>query len=280
MTMRLEPVRCAEVGNPHGCSREADELRRPQQVRRRVAGRSAVVGAVLALCLALPARADDKGKPPANDNFDNLFGAPPAKNALDEMKKAAQGVGKLKADDALAPKVDAVQADGKVNFLGVFAAEKIVEDKKLGCQPAKNKKRVATFTFDELPAKSAVGYDVCLTVQSTTGREVSVRFAVVDPRGGRVNSYTDVMNFAGRTAKLDHVVGFDAPTFKVPGQYVYVVDIDGKEAARLPLFTVVVDGQISGSLGSTPSDLPLKSNNAPTPPSADDPLKAATSREP
>jgi hypothetical protein len=238
---------------------------------------------VLLSLLSNSARAEEKkgkDKPKDSGQFDDLFGTPTNNGGnLDAMKKATEGMNTKKSGDAMAPKVGAVGADEGVKFLGVFAAEKIVEDKKLGCQPAgRDKKRLTAWTFDEVPAKAHVRYSVCLTMQSNSGREMSIDLKVVDGRGQRVNSYKDVVNFRGRTEKVDHVIEFEPPIFKLAGQYHYVIDIDGKEAARLPLFVVKVEGETSGAVGSAPSDLPPKQEA--TPPQAEDPLKAATSRDP
>jgi hypothetical protein len=207
---------------------------------------------VIALAVAAtPALAEDKKKKDSGVNIDDLFGAPPAKGGnLDAMKKATEGMGNKTGATGLAPKVDAVDSDAGVTFTNVFAAEKINEDKKLGCQPAgRDKKKVVEWTFDEVPAKAAQGFEVCLTMTSKAGREMNMSVSIVDSRNQKVAKAEDVVDFRGRT-KIDHVLEYPAPTFKMVGPYFYVVDLDGKEAGRLPLFVVKVDGSTSGTNGS------------------------------
>lgn len=198
--------------------------------------------------LALPALAGDKKKPKDDGvNIDDLFGAPPSKGSnLDAMKKATEGVGAKAGGDALAPKVDAVDKDASVTFLGVFAAERINQDKKLGCQPAgRDKRKLKQWTFDEVPARAPQGFEVCLTLASKAGREMNMSVAIVDARNQRVAKAEDVVDFRGRN-KIDHVLEYPAPVFKMTGQYFYVIDLDGKEAGRLPIFTVGLDGTVGG----------------------------------
>jgi hypothetical protein len=116
---------------------------------------------------------------------------------------------------------------------------------------------------------------------------MSMRLTVIDPRGSRVNNAESNINFAGRPGKIDHIMSFPAPIFKTPGQYFYVIDLDGKEAGRIPLFTVKVEGETSGSQGSGgPSDFGAKTEAQPPPSgpppkdATDNPLKAATSQDP
>lgn len=204
-----------------------------------------VVISLLAALVVAPAAAEEKkdkkkGGDPAN--FDDLFGAPPAKNNLDEMKKATEGVGNKAGGTGLAPKEDESDPNAGVQLLKVFAAEHITQDKKLGCQPGgRDKKKLVDWTFDEVPAKANVGFEVCLTLSSKAGREMNMSVAIVDARNQRVAKAADVIDFRGRP-KIDHVLEFPPPVFKSAGQHFYVVDLDGKEVGRLPLFVVNLEG--------------------------------------
>ena len=141
----------------------------------------------------------------------------------------------------LAPKTAVVDDEAKVQFYSAFAAEKIVIDKKLGCQVAgRDKKKLTYFAFDEVPAEG-VPFSVCLTMQSKAGREMAMSVAIVDPRNARVVKAEDVVDFRGRTQRMDHILDFPAPIFKLVGPYQYVVELDGKEVARLPIFDVKID---------------------------------------
>lgn len=211
---------------------------------------------LIAAMLALPALADDKkdkGKGADPGNFDDLFGAPPPKNNLEEMKKATQGVGNKTDSSGLAPKEDESDPNAGVQLLKVFAAEKIAQDKKLGCQPGgRDKKKLVDWTFDEVPAKANVGFEVCLTLASKAGREMNMSVSIVDARNQRVAKASDVIDFRGRP-KIDHVLEFPAPTFKNAGQHFYVVDLDGKEVGRLPLFVVNLEGAPAAAPAPAPA---------------------------
>ncbi len=198
------------------------------------------------LIAAQAAFAEDKGKKPAtpapaDSAVDAFFDTPttPKKSNLDALKSAAEGVAAtekkgLEAKDAV------VQNDTKITLHAVFAAEKIVNDKKLGCQPAKNMTKLTFFTFDEVPSEG-VPIEVCLTLSSKAGREMAMTISIVDPRNSRVGRAEDVVDFRGRAGKVDHIIDFPAPFFKVAGVYHYLVEVDGKEVARLPLFEVRVE---------------------------------------
>ena len=233
--------------------------------------RALIVVMALTLCASSSAEEKKKAPPPAN-NFDDLFGAPPPKTNLDAMKKATDGMGAKTSADGLAAKVGTIEnGDAAVQLLNVFAAEHINQDKKLGCQPAgRDKKRVVEWSFDELPQKGQP-FEVCLTLASKAGREMNMSIAIVDARNQRVAKAEDVIDFRGRS-KVDHVLEYPAPMFKLPGQYFYVVDLDGKEAGRMPIFTVKVEteSKSSGALGSGPSDAPTAPVTAKEP---DEPTK-------
>jgi hypothetical protein len=175
----------------------------------------------------------------ADKAMDDLFGTPPAPSSMDALKKAAEGPAKESAKGGLVVKnAAAVQEDAPVVLHAVFAAEKIAQDPKLGCQPAgKSKKRVKQWAFDELP-QMALPFAVCLTVSSEIGRTVTASVAIVDPRGHKVLHAEDIINFGNNTKRLDHVLEYPAALFKNAGEYFYVLTVDHKEAGRLPLFVV------------------------------------------
>ena len=219
-----------------------------------------VVVSLLAALAVAPALADekkDKGKSGGGTgNFDDLFGPTPPKNNLEEMKKATEGVGNKTGSAGLAPKADESDPNAGVQLLKVFAAEKIHQDKKLGCQPGgRDKKKLVDWTFDEVPAKANVGFEVCLTLTSKVGREMNMNVGIVDSRNHRVAKASDVIDFRGRP-KIDHVLEFPPPVFKDEGQYFYVVDLDGKEIGRLPLFVVRLEGAAAAApaAGAPPAD--------------------------
>lgn len=196
---------------------------------------------------AQTAHADDKKAPakpaaPADSAVDAFFGdtSSAKKNNLDALKSAAEGVA-VSGKKGLEAKAAVIDEDTKVNVHAAFAAEKIVIDKKMGCQPAKNMKKITFFAFDEVPSEG-VPIEVCITLSSKAGREMALSVSIVDPRNSRVVRVNDdVIDFRGRTGKVDHIIDFPAPFFKVAGPYQYLVEMDGKEVARLPLFDVRVE---------------------------------------
>jgi hypothetical protein len=200
----------------------------------------------LGVTLATSAAADDKGKKGKKPDaaVDAFFDEPttPKKSSLDALTEASKGVVN-KEQKTLAPKTTTIDDEAKIQFFSVFAAERIVMDKKLGCQPAgPEKKKLTYFSFDEVPAEG-VPMSVCLTMQSKVGRSMAISVAIVDPRNARVVKAEDVVDFAGRTGRVDHVLDFPAPVFKVAGPYQYLIEMDGKEVARLPIFDVRVEAQ-------------------------------------
>jgi hypothetical protein len=210
----------------------------------RLLGSFSLVVVVVAL-VALPAlAADKKAKPKADADVDAFFDPPKdSKKAtsMDDLTKASSGMGTQEKNAGRAPKGGVVDDEAPVNLHAVFAAQKIVMDKKLGCQPAgRDKKKLTFFTFDELP-QAGVPFDVCVTVSSKVGREMSMSVAVIDPRNSRVVKAEDVIDFRGRAGRMDHVLEFPAPMFKVAGSYQYLIELDGKEVGRLPLFEVKVN---------------------------------------
>lgn len=190
------------------------------------------------------AAAGDKKSKPSPVNIDDLFGAPPAKpSGLDAMRKATEEVEAKGHTDDLAPRSADIDKEPEVAFTGVFAATKIEHDRRLGCRPTgRDRIKISHWTFNELPARGPQNFEVCLHLTSSVGREVKLSMAIVDMRNQRVARGEDVVNFNGR-AKVDHVLEYPAPLFKLPGQYFYVVDVEGKEVARLPLFTVKLAGE-------------------------------------
>ncbi|MDP2339332.1 MAG: hypothetical protein Q8O67_00120 [Deltaproteobacteria bacterium] len=209
-----------------------------------VLSRSVSLVVVMAALVALPALAADKKKPKADADVDAFFDPPKdSKKAtsLDDLNKASSGMGTKEKKDGMAPKGGVVDDEAPVNLHAVFAAQKIVMDKKLGCQPAgRDKKKLTFFTFDELP-QAGVPFDVCVTVSSKVGREMSMSVAVIDARNARVVKAEDVIDFRGRAGRMDHVLEFPAPMFKMAGPYQYLIELDGKEVGRLPLFEVKVN---------------------------------------
>jgi len=196
---------------------------------------------VIAAAAAHAEAPKDKKKGAPDKAVDAFFDEPatPKKSSLDALQDATKGVAAsekkgLQAKDAV------VDDDARITIHGAFAAEKIVIDKKLGCQPQRGLTKLSYFAFDEVPAEG-VPMAVCITLSSAAGREMAMTISIVDPRKSRVAKAESVVDFRGRGTKVDHIVDFAAPFFKIAGPYQYVVEMDGKEIARLPLFDVRVE---------------------------------------
>lgn len=191
------------------------------------------------LVVALPALADpqdNKGDDAFGDLFgDSLSGA--KKSKLDELEQAAGEVKTGGAKETLQPKGKTdVGAEG-VDFLDQFAAERIQITKKEGCIPAEPKRiRITYLEYLELPAKSPK-LSLCLKMSSRVNRQVRITATIVNPRLKRVARAESVVSFAGAT-RTDHVLDYPEMPLDMTGQYLLLVDVDGKPAAKLPLFEV------------------------------------------
>ena len=81
---------------------------------------------------------------------------------------------------------------------------------------------------------------------------MSVTF--VGPRMKRVAHADSVADFTGKD-ELDHILDWPALNIEAPGVYHYVVDLDGKRVAKIPVFEVK-DGEEDAVTGDV--DTPAK----------------------
>jgi hypothetical protein len=192
--------------------------------------------------LSSSAMAPDKKKPAQpHSAVDAFFDAPttPKNSSIDAQQNAPKGVATTEKK-GLEAKAAIIADEIVVKVHSAFAAEQIVIDKKLGCQPARGMTKLAFFTFDEVPSEG-VPMSLCINLESKAGREVAMTISIVDPRNSRVVKAEDVVDFRNKNGRVDHIVDFPAPFFKLAGPYQYLVEMDGKEVARLPLFDVRVE---------------------------------------
>lgn len=117
---------------------------------------TALFAAVVTLSLAAGvSRADEPKKDKKGDaSVDAFFDDPKAAkpSSMDALNKATQGMANKEKKDGMAVKSAESNEEAPVNLHAAFAAQKIVMDKKLGCQPAgREKKKLTFFEFDELP---------------------------------------------------------------------------------------------------------------------------------
>ena len=140
---------------------------------------------------------------------------------------------------ALKPKAAKIRDGVDVQFPSVFAAERIRLDRKLGCVPAtKSMVRIKEFRFSQLPA-STPAFLVCLRMESDVGRSMRMSVSFVDPRMKQVAHADSVADFTGKDA-IDHILDWPDLNLAVPGIYSYVIDLDGKRVAKVPVFEVKV----------------------------------------
>lgn len=190
-----------------------------------------------ALLLAPPALAEEK---PSSDAFGDLFGdslSGAKQNKLNEVKEAAGEVKTGGERQTLQPKGKTEEGEGRVDFLDHFVAERIQITKKEGCIPAEPQRvRITYLEYLEVPAKSPK-LSLCLKMASRVNRQVRITATIVNPRLKRVARAESVVSFANAT-RTDHVLDYPELHLDMTGQYLLIIDIDGKPAARLPLFDV------------------------------------------
>lgn len=185
------------------------------------------------------------------DPFGDLFGAPAATGGLDSLKAATQGVKKSDNKNALKPKQAKIRDGANVSFPMIFAAQRIRLDRKKGCVPATRKTiRIKEFQFSQLPAQT-VPFSVCLRIASDAGRLMRMSVALVGPRMKRVAHAESVADFTGKD-ELDHILDWPALNIPTPGVYHYVVDLDGKRVAKIPVFEVN-EGEADGVVAPAPA---------------------------
>lgn len=173
--------------------------------------------------------------------LDDLFGdalpaaaATPAGPGLREVASTIAGGARSNdlsvKDKALATNVD-------TSLIHAFAAERIVLHPKEGCiaaPPGSGALRVL-----ELARFPGVrpGFAACLRLRSTAARPMVLAVFLVDARNHRVARASDQIDFSTR-GEVDHVLTFPPVQFQRMGTHSLVVDLDGREVGRVPLFEV------------------------------------------
>jgi hypothetical protein len=212
---------------------------------RRASGPHAL--AVVIALAALPASlslADEPKKDPKKDAkadpFGDLFGETKEGPGMTDLKAATGEIDANAKSKGLTPREAIVDENAGVELVRVFAAERIVIHRERGCEPGDREKTKLKFIeFSEVPTKGP-SYSVCVTLKSRAGREMRIATSIVDPKNHRVARSESVVSFRGKTT-IDHVMEFPVVEYKLAGPYQYVVDIDGKEAGRMPLLEIRVD---------------------------------------
>ena len=199
---------------------------------------------------SIPALAQDKPKKPESGNadpFGDLFGDPaPASgetSSLDAIEKASKAITRDEQGGGLKPKETEDTGDLSVQLVRALAAPRIYVHPKRGCEPAgRKKKKTEMLRFEALPAQGPA-LVVCLVLESKVGRKASISTAIVGPRKKRVSKSESTINF-GKSVQVNHIMEYPPAIYKNPGQYEYVVDIEGKTVGRIPLYTVIIDDEL------------------------------------
>lgn len=199
--------------------------------------------AALALLVCLPNVVDAKEKKPkaeqesAGDLFDALGGGiEGGGSGLGDLKAATQQVEATKAPETEQPlslRKQKVVGDGSVKVTKVFAAPQIVL-KKGTCEAKPF--AVKNFTAPEFPF-DAERFSVCARLEGGAGRSMRMRVMVMTGRGKVIGSAESIAGFSGKR-RIDHTIDFPPMEFPEAGVYRYVIEIEGKRVANMPLFEV------------------------------------------
>ena len=173
----------------------------------------------------------------AGDLFDALGGGLEAgESGLGDLKAATDQVEAKKQKSVGQPlslhKQQRV-GDGSVKVTRVFAAPKMVI-KKGKCVAVPYK--VTSFTAAEFPF-DADRFSVCAHLEGGAGRAMRMRVMVMTGRGKIIGSSESIASFSGKR-RIDHTIDFPSLEFPEAGVYRYVIEIEGKRVANMPLFEV------------------------------------------
>lgn len=175
-----------------------------------------------------------------DDAFTDLFGdslTTGGSQDLQDLQDAASQVKAKLTDRNLAPKEVRGLQDTEVRFLDHFAAGRIRVLPKEGCVPADpGRTRLSYIEVLDVPAEAPM-FSLCLKMSSRVNREVRITTTLLNPRQQRSARAESVVSFAG-SQRTDHVLDFSKMPLTMVGPYTVSIDIDGKPAAKLPLFEV------------------------------------------
>lgn len=209
--------------------------------------RALALPVALALVVGGAALADDDNKggkktdakeeaPSLNDLFGDTLSTG---SSVKDLEAATQGLEGKTSGGGLRPKTEIADPDASVSFLSAFAAERIVITKKEGCIPGDAMRtKVVSIEIDQLPGPSPK-FSTCVSMASKAGRQMRLTAAIVDARNRRVAKAEGVVDFTGKP-RLDYVLDFPPVPFRMAGPHLLVIDLEGKPAAKLPLFEVKV----------------------------------------
>lgn len=200
--------------------------------------------ATLGACLATPAFAEEGASPGGEleqaPSLDSLFGDSLAPNPpLEDLRAVTEGLASKRRTGGLQVKTDIAAPDASVAFLEAFAAARIIMSPKEGCVPANPERRKVTRVgLNKVPGQGPA-FSICLKLSSKVGRQMRLTAAIVDARNRRVAKSEGVVDFGGKE-RLDYVLDFSPVPFRMEGPHQLAIELEGKEAARLPLFEVKV----------------------------------------
>ena len=194
-----------------------------------------------------PGDTPPKPKETDSDPFGDLFGEDDNEsdevNALDNLRRATQSIDKAKTGNTLVPKEAEKNTRASYHSAMAFAADRIYVHPKKGCQAAgRKKKKVGELRYERLPVEGPP-LVVCLQLKSNVNRKVSVSLSITDPRRKKVSFARSTLNFTGQES-VEHIMEYPPSVYRNPGQYEYVIDVEGKTIARVPLYKVIIDDNL------------------------------------
>lgn len=186
-------------------------------------------------------------KDTTDDPFGDLFGdseeSSPDSDPINALRRATQSIDKTKQGKTLVPKDAAVKTKASYSTMSAFAANRIYIHPKKGCQPAgPKKKKISILRYERLPVEGPPMV-VCLQLKSNVGRKVSVALSITDARRKKVSFARSTLDFTKKEF-VEHIIEYPPSVFKNPGQYEYVIDVEGETIARLPLYKVIIDDDL------------------------------------
>lgn len=185
--------------------------------------------------ISVPAAAED----PEEANLDALFGdALAGTGAGGDFKAAAEALESVpEASSTLLVKSEFEAPDHRAELVHAFAAQRVLLSTKKGCVSSMpDGETIAFVELRKLPGASQA-FAVCLRIKSEIGRPMRLAVAIVDPKNRRIARAKGDVDFSQASEK-DHALQFPPVNFRMYGKHFLVLDLEGKEVGRLPLFDV------------------------------------------
>ena len=175
----------------------------------------------------------------ADASLDALFGdALEDTSTKGDFKAAADALKSVPPESAaLSVKSEFQAPDHRAELVHAFAAQRVLLSTQKGCVSSLPKGETIGFVeLRKLPGASQ-SFAVCLRIKSEIGRPMSMAVALVDSKNRRIARAKGQIDFT-QSPQRDHALQFPSVRFRMYGQHFLVLDLEGKEVGRLPLFDV------------------------------------------